>query len=535
MKPDSSFMKWISNMVKGLSDSNKDESSSLTLTLPRSNDACGCNDQENNVCNKMDDCESPNMGFQSLFQSMYCRNTKMSKVHKDNSSKEISVANKNSLESLPQSCDNDIGNSCKQIILANKEVHVPTSKRVLGVCEKPLVENKASDLPVCNRAKEEGSSSDSLYKRVNSTWENKSLDVPRKSNPHASLWITRFQTRTPRLENCNQITEETRQCSIACPNVSLDSAEDQLHVSEQQASADETARKSNRLSEKLRNSEAMASVFAKRLDALRHITHPSGKRKLSTCTVMCFFCGGSGHDLRKCPELTETELEDLLVKISSFDKVEESHRLCIRCFQFDHWAASCPFRSSHKDRQKEQNLDVAKPCSGSSRKGLLTSYEYGRRTASTSETDLKDKQNFPLCNFGNVIAREEIFRAIRKLRLSRSDILRWMSSNGSLSHLEGFFLRLRLGKLETGLPGTSYHVACITGVTMENNGSNSKRCILADVGGIKSSVGSQYISNHDFLEDEIKAWWSRILKTGGKIPSLDELNSKFQDKKCLGF
>ncbi|GFP95878.1 haloacid dehalogenase-like hydrolase domain-containing protein sgpp [Phtheirospermum japonicum] len=48
---------------------------------------------------------------------------------------------------------------------------------------------------------------------------------------------------------------------------------------------------------------------------------------------------------------------------------------------------------------------------------------------------------------------------------------------------------------------------------------SSLKSILVDVGGIRSSVRSQYVSNHDFVEDEIKAWWSRIVKAGGKIES----------------
>ena len=38
-----------------------------------------------------------------------------------------------------------------------------------------------------------------------------------------------------------------------------------------------------------------------------------------------------------------------------------------------------------------------------------------------------------------------------------------MSSHTSLSLLDGFFLRIRLGKWEEGLGGTGYHVACIRG------------------------------------------------------------------------
>lgn len=38
-----------------------------------------------------------------------------------------------------------------------------------------------------------------------------------------------------------------------------------------------------------------------------------------------------------------------------------------------------------------------------------------------------------------------------------------MNSHNSLSDLDGFFVRLRLGKREGGLGGTGYYVACITG------------------------------------------------------------------------
>lgn len=39
-----------------------------------------------------------------------------------------------------------------------------------------------------------------------------------------------------------------------------------------------------------------------------------------------------------------------------------------------------------------------------------------------------------------------------------------MDSDVSMSNLNGFYLRLRLGKLEGGLGGTGYYVACITGM-----------------------------------------------------------------------
>lgn len=41
---------------------------------------------------------------------------------------------------------------------------------------------------------------------------------------------------------------------------------------------------------------------------------------------------------------------------------------------------------------------------------------------------------------------------------------RWISSHKSLSLLDGFYLRLRLGEWEEGLGGTGYYVASINGM-----------------------------------------------------------------------
>ncbi|KAL7105399.1 hypothetical protein ACP275_07G042100 [Erythranthe tilingii] len=425
VKPDSSFMNWISNMVKGLSDSNnKKDSSALAL-----------------VSRPENDCKSPNVGFQSVFRSMYTSDKKAYEGEKDN--------------------------SCKQIVLSNKDVNQRTSG---GSNVHPIN-------PWIFSLKDEVSPSGSFSKEAKITTENTSPDIPlpEKSNPSGSLWITRLYTRTPGVENSNKVITKEPFFPKAANNLDC---------------------------EKI--SEANGDSFDLK---------PA--RKSSTFTLICFYCGRSDHYLRKCPELTETEIEGLLVKIGSFDKVEESCCFCIRCFRFDHWAISCP--------------SVAVP----PRRRHVACTSKKSSFASDSQNYLK----FPRGVFVNshAVAEGEIFRAIKKLRMSRSDILRSMDSNISSTHLNGFFLRLRLGKLEAGLGWTGYYVARITGYTTEIIDYKSKKSILVDVGGIKSSVGSQYVSNHDFLEDEIKSWWSRISKTGDKIPLLDELNSKFEDRKSLGF
>lgn len=121
-----------------------------------------------------------------------------------------------------------------------------------------------------------------------------------------------------------------------------------------------------------------------------------------------------------------------------------------------------------------------------------------------------------------------IFVAIRKLRLSRMDILRWMKSRVSHCNLGGFFLRLRIGKKEKGLGGTGYHVARI-------NGASCQRSISVCVGSSVISVTSSFISNHDFNEDELMTWWFQNLRDGTKMPSYEELYEKIQFRLKFGF
>ncbi|KAL0376724.1 UNVERIFIED_CONTAM: hypothetical protein Scaly_0790000 [Sesamum calycinum] len=564
VRPDSSFTNWISNMVKGLSDSSK--AGSLPLAL--SNDVFGSYHQDK----KKHDSEKPSMGFQTMFQSLYCRNTKMSDsvVKKDHSSTEeskaLKVADMKSIENLPRSCGENNDNSCKQIILSEKEVSTHISRN-----SKPWIFSAdfACTSYACGTSSAENKASDVL---VNSTAEHRCLNtppancMPEKSNPPASLWITRLYTKTSTLENCNQITQEAGACFAATPKAKLssritnvfsinqktseargNSADHHVHASGRQmqriaATSDASFElkpvnkpSPAQLSPERRSSEAMTSVFAKRLDAIKHIKHPSEKRKSSTSTLKCFFCGQSGHDLRKCLELTDTELNDLLVKTSSLIGCKN-----LLVFASDAFSSLCADNeASHPGRDIDDNKQVAArlmACS-SSKSCLDSPNEYQKSTALNSENDLKDKQSFPPYNFINAqsaVVPEEMFQAIRKLRMSRADILRWMSSDVSLPHLNGFFLRLRLTKLEAGLGGTGYYVARITGETAATIHCKSKNSIFVDVAGIKSSVGSRYVSNHDFLEDEIKAWWTRIANNGGQMPSLHELNSKFVGRKCLG-
>ncbi|KAI3825423.1 hypothetical protein L1987_06910 [Smallanthus sonchifolius] len=125
---------------------------------------------------------------------------------------------------------------------------------------------------------------------------------------------------------------------------------------------------------------------------------------------------------------------------------------------------------------------------------------------------------------------KEMFDTVRRLRLSRTDILKWMNSRSTVANLDGYFLRLRLAKWEEGVGEAGYYVACITD---ENPSKGSKQPIRVNIGGVQCLVECRYISNCDFLEDELIAWWRTTLQSGRALIE-EDLTSKLEEKKKLG-
>ncbi|XP_024996936.1 uncharacterized protein LOC112529772 [Cynara cardunculus var. scolymus] len=130
-------------------------------------------------------------------------------------------------------------------------------------------------------------------------------------------------------------------------------------------------------------------------------------------------------------------------------------------------------------------------------------------------------------------APKGMFDTIRRLRLSRTDIMKWTNSRLSVAHLDGFFVRLRLAKWEEGAGGSRYYVACVTGLRGETPLKGFKQSIRVKVGRLECFVESQYVSNCDFLEDELIAWWQETSKNEG-IPGVKDLKSKLAERRTLG-
>ncbi|KAG8658631.1 uncharacterized protein LOC110611301 isoform X2 [Manihot esculenta] len=651
IKQDSSFMNWISNMMKGFSKSSKGEVPSLSPALANCSNRHDNPDQNLITCNRNEDTGSKTIGFQSIFQSLYCRNTKVQEVassnidHPTEGLKEQELDNKIcDLNATPIACRLKTGNVYKRFLPSNDRFNESASGsqaspvihcKDLAMNFAVIQENNRSNLLVnkssCNLATDKGkdgtSSNSSRDKHKKYSFEKIDCGPPfegktacnfgPKGDPLESLWIARFTPKTsgPLLNQdpSNKSTGEALDCSsddqrqkpqVQNPLCSFDEHENEepLHEGNSGTAAEslfgpyrikefhdeKSMYKQNptKPSPSLKNSEAMASVFARRLDALKHLTPSNEPDHAAHATVICLFCGVKGHQLQECSEITDTELEDILRNMNSYNDVKELPCVCIRCFQLNHWAVECPIACSRVRNQTECDASLVNQCrpskmqldarnedhtkikeiaagslalcdrhdsrmekdlnlawklneAANSGEMKLNAKLVGKEIASSSrEKKLKENLVAPLYESSNSQISDVpngIFDAIRKLRLSRTDILKWMNSHMPLSHLDGFFLRLRLGKWEEGLGGTGYYVACITGAQMDNSPQKSKKSIGVDVGGIKCLVESQYVSNHGFLEDELVAWWSATSRSGHKLPSKEELRLKVEEKKMLGF
>ncbi|GFZ14208.1 zinc knuckle (CCHC-type) family protein [Actinidia rufa] len=516
IRQDSSFVNWISNMVKGLNKTNQDEVPSLALTLSHPDHEDKSADQKIITCRRNNDIGCMNMGFQTIFQSLYSSNPNKQerKMLIGNSpirmSKHVVLDNKLSGACItPMSCYGDFDEFCKKFVLPKKKFNESISGNEAGPSVKPNTsaanivtsscsdQNKISRKLACTSVKYGRNSSFSRGKHKIESDENNDSDPPRDSeginkvggrcDDLENFWITRFSSKTSgtvlNLDECNLNTSNALMCSTDCTNLiprpnnrinqkSSDakeySTEDlvnvvgkELHNYAPNSDASfgfgkihgrndqKSTFKLNPIvpSPKSNNSEAMVSVFAKRLDALKRIIPSDVKDNASHTRTTCFCCGKSGRNLHDYSEIEEIERENLTRNLSSYDGAEELPCLCNRCFHLDHWAISCP--KEIKQTHCEVDDEIT-DCDGkNSQTGRWQEY------------------------------------CFKKLRLSRMDILKWMNSQTSSLHLDGFFLRLRLGKWEEGLGGTGYYVACITGEQRGKPPQGSKIPLFVKIGGIK--------------------------------------------------
>ncbi|KAM7488310.1 hypothetical protein LguiB_025794 [Lonicera macranthoides] len=509
VRHDSSFMNWISNMIRGLPKSNQDEGPGPTfaLDLGRPSQRLDSDDKRIVACNKTQDPGSRNRGFQTIFQSIYCPNTKvqetreLSQDYPSGSCKELGRNKKMGADGTQISGSKEDDKFCRQFLDKNKNSDCFTSE-IGGPSSQPFFfpANLA-----CRKGKDGVSSSDYFLAKEKSGNAENNLDSKSDgkgnqnqgygNDPPGSLWITRFSMKTTSLDHCRQTTHGALEFPTDSKRLSSQTrnslpinqksseareslGEDPMNVLGRELKNEGPSMESSvgfkrvrgndyqnsnfRLnpilsSQALKNSGAMASMFAKRLDAFKHIIssdieHDETRSKNTTC----YFCGRSGHDLRNCSEIKGTELEDLLGNIGSYGGTKEYRCLCIRCFQVDHWAISCPLASSSRQQQSKNGMGrrsgmmkINGSCSQFGGEDIICSNKKPRtdklnakmisdqrvsisggaqkNNASRFGLDEEENQISPVCNFDRKEisdAPKGMFDMIRKLRLSRADILK---------------------------------------------------------------------------------------------------------------
>jgi hypothetical protein len=200
------------------------------------------------------------------------------------------------------------------------------------------------------------------------------------------------------------------------------------------------------------NSEQMALMVARRSVSSEHSMPTNKVECTSQVNMFCLFCGTRGHQLSDCSAVEESELEDLQKNANPYEDLENFAFMCIKCFQLNHWAISCSKLPSgnnvipsnegsarpqtdaadrilsgstihdRTDHKTDQNVNLKRKsndiiaveieCNASSKKYC---------GSSSKENKFKDK---PIITSPSRHVPERIFDAVKKLQLSRTDILK---------------------------------------------------------------------------------------------------------------
>ncbi|GFY84982.1 zinc knuckle (CCHC-type) family protein [Actinidia rufa] len=478
IRQDSSFVNWISNMVKGLNKTNQDEVPSLALTLSRPDHEAESGDQKIITYSRNNDPGSMNMGFQTIFQSLYSLNPNEQERKMSIGNSPIRVSKKVVLDNklsgayiTPMSCYGDFDEFCKQTVLPKEKFNESKSGNEAGPSVKP---NTLAANNITSSCSDQNKTSRKL------------ACTSVKDGRNSSTFREKFRFQGYSTEGpVNVVVKELHNYA---PNSQASFGFGRIHEHSDQKSTC----KLNPIvpSPKSNNSEAMASVFAKRLDALKHIIPSDDIDNTSHTRATCFYCGKSGHNLLHCSEIEEIERENLIRNLISYDGAEESPCLCIRCFQLDHWAISCAKET------KQAHCEVDDENTNSD--GKYSQKGTGNIASSSGENVLKEKKIAP----SSKLVDEKMDEFPNFIIASR-----WF-----------FPYACGLGKWEEGLGETGYYVACITGEQREKPPQGSKKTLSVNIGDTRCLVESKYISNQDFLQDELMVWWRATVRSGGEDP-----------------
>lgn len=503
----SSFMNWISNMTKGFSKSIHDEGS-LALSL-RDHDHVHHNiDRKLVSCNQKRESGFNSFGFQSIFESMHLPKAEGQEIRTFNDCHQIEEQSKDpqpghticDINATPIAChreNSELGRQGVPLIEnfskspSGYETNLATQPNVIPEknysCEEKSInysaENKNTyNLEITND-KERTSSSSSVGKK-----KRKSVDNVDSESPLKSLWIARFAPKisssSTTVVHQNQIVGGVPECStgytkeILSPqyDFSYKLADSREHSTEDQSVligkkirnhcatgegpiisiSDKRKYDSNSTYNlnpnfafpKLKDKETVNSIFARRLDKLKHGNKSLVKSDAATTSLTCLFCGMKGHNLRGCPEVVISELQEIQRKISTLNGASTSLN--------DHCSPSkMLFRGENEENTKLQAVKETEALETSSsnthvfhhedelklkrffslkmnemeacKEKIYCTSSVKKNIASCSGGIKLKNQGTPCSHFVNTRSLDvpqELLDAVKKLRLSRTDIFK---------------------------------------------------------------------------------------------------------------
>ncbi|EAZ13722.1 uncharacterized protein [Oryza sativa Japonica Group] len=534
-KNDSSFFNWMSTLTNGVKVF--DETTAVPLNQKFS--AATGEEFPTNPVPLQNNCGVPlqSVGFNSLFQSLYSQNVMITSRNTCHQSESSYTANRLTLGFK----------SSKPVSMGRETLNVATETLAAGRIQmdsygdRGAFQNQMGIFPLRaerNQNGFHGSSSNAASGH--------------KDDFSESLWVSRLLPKTPmKVMDTTRCDEETDFCSANPKGLGDSSSPQDFNVEKELNNSqyftskgsdnETTSSKCAAPQDENKPSETMASIFAKRLDALRHantsavhvaITCDHGTPKGRNHKTSSFVVSYNSHDEQESGQKTHKSSggEGRIVlwtgdkgkeQLSPGNDKELGEKVLSK-----HENQNCEGSSDGKVVPPKCNLETNTYIEEIDRKRLQN--KEGAPNSMENQPD--NKQMVPYGIVPNDVYDEAsvVFGALQRLRLSRSDIIRWMRSPVMHTTLDGFFLRLRFGKWEEALGGTGYHVARINGVLDKNR-------LSVTIRNSTCQVDSRFVSNHDFHQDELKAWWSAAMKSGWKLPSQEELNTKLRERELLRF
>lgn len=443
IEQESSFKNWISSMVKGLSQSTQANSKTLALTFANPDHDDVRSNEKLITCKMNQDPEPKNTGFKSIFQSMYCpslKNVGTKMFHLEEGNEDLEPSNMaHGINATPITCY-AVNSSLSDRYLQSNKNEASIGRYDTGPLQphvRPLnffnshessknnpVENEnCSILDLSKDRVEMASHSSSTMKNTNNT-ENVDSGAPseRKETENichrrdtlGSLWITRFSPKSTAAltisDHLNEKDGSEKHISYLNNCKIEESGEQPANDTEASTGLKEDEGNKNHKSKYMfsdlssspafTNSEQMASTFARRFGAIKH-TIPTNK------------ADSTSHELEVKP-LVDDCIPSQKHFIASNEVSARPHTDQALDDGTDHQAD----QNINLKRKSNEIITFKTECKSSCKKycGSSSKENKFKEKPVSSPSRLTEKKTSQV--------PEGIFDAVKRLQLSRNDILK---------------------------------------------------------------------------------------------------------------